>query len=347
MKVDPRTAGQNTANRAEARPGVDRALDQGRGWLAGDPQALNVVDRLAAQPGFLALMGADARRLVTLVSGTNSMLGEPSRVALKELMARPSFANAPPAKQAAALRRFLSEQPFLPTVVATPPGTFAMQRAVIKVTDTGEQVEGVFSTDPGPAKKHVVEINGHSVTVFAPSQPDPKLAYHSVRSVARALAALPPAALAMVERVKIEPQRNPDDAELAKVLNDPDFESFMIVENGTVWMYPDPNPATQDRIDGGLVHETGHLLSWLLWGRSTDDPRWNRWKAAMARDHFFASDYARDSVAEDFGETYQLYQMVRGTKAEAELRAVMPARFALIDEVLGRKRPTTAPRVRP
>ena len=59
--------------------------------------------------------------------------------------------------------------------------------------------------------------------------------------------------------------------------------------------------------------------------------------AAMASDGVHASQYAKNNHDEDFGESLQLYEQVRGTPQEAEMRALMPERFKLIDGLLGKK----------
>ena len=58
----------------------------------------------------------------------------------------------------------------------------------------------------------------------------------------------------------------------------------------------------------------------------------------MASDKIVASKYAKSAPGEDFGETLQLYEQVRGTPQEAEIRALMPERFKIIDEIKAGKR---------
>jgi hypothetical protein len=49
------------------------------------------------------------------------------------------------------------------------------------------------------------------------------------------------------------------------------------------------------------------------------------------------SKYAKNSPGEDFGEALQLYQQVKGTPQEAEIRKLMPERFKIIEELLAGK----------
>jgi hypothetical protein len=55
----------------------------------------------------------------------------------------------------------------------------------------------------------------------------------------------------------------------------------------------------------------------------------------MQSDQVAASTYGKSNTAEDFAEAYKLYFQVRGTPAEAELRQIMPERFALLDGLYG------------
>jgi hypothetical protein len=87
-----------------------------------------------------------------------------------------------------------------------------------------------------------------------------------------------------------------------------------------------------------MIHETGHTLSKKQWGEESDK-RWQPWKDAMKSDVVVASQYAKASPGEDFGETLQAYFQVKGTPAEKELRALMPARMKIIDGLLAPKKP--------
>jgi hypothetical protein len=82
-----------------------------------------------------------------------------------------------------------------------------------------------------------------------------------------------------------------------------------------------------------MIHETGHVLAFRAWGVSGE--KWNEWKAAAQSDGWHASRYATNAPSEDFSETLVVYQQTKGTPQGDELRALMPARFKLIEKLLG------------
>jgi hypothetical protein len=170
--------------------------------------------------------------------------------------------------------------------------------------------------------------------MFMPKNPSGST--HSIDEVAKGLAALPEASLALVKRVDVEPNKNPDDAYWAKEYNDPNFESYMTAGgDGVVNIYPVPQ--SQDYLDGTMIHETGHILSNTMWGSDTSGKGWDDWKAAAAADKNIPSEYAKSSPAEDFSETLQLYYQVKGTPQEKVERALYLERFKMIDKILADK----------
>jgi hypothetical protein len=82
----------------------------------------------------------------------------------------------------------------------------------------------------------------------------------------------------------------------------------------------------------------------MLGDWATDD-RWNDWQLAIANDGVFPSLYARDAFdyvdpvtrrhnpSEDFAEVLLAYWSVKGTPLETEMRELMPARFAILDNL--------------
>lgn len=103
----------------------------------------------------------------------------------------------------------------------------------------------------------------------------------------------------------------------------------------------------QGVIDATMVHEAGHVRTNAQWGRegrtfadATPTPGWSAWKTAMEADGIAASGYARVAPTEDFSETLRAAFLFRGTPLEGELRALMPHRVALIDQLV----PSWAPK---
>ena len=82
-----------------------------------------------------------------------------------------------------------------------------------------------------------------------------------------------------------------------------------------------------EQLAGSLTHEAGHFDAHARWGQAA----WAPGRAVMKADELEPSGYARGNADEDYAESYRLYFQVKGTPAEAEVRALLPARFQLLD----------------
>lgn len=303
-----------------------------------DPAARETIANTATAPGFRALDDAKQEKLLNLIGGTNVDLARDARNEMTTLLSDPKFEKASAADQKAQLEKFLTDQPGLRDVVQPEAGAFDGKREKYKLTGPTDVKNHAFKGGKADALKYEVEIDGKKIPVWMPKNPDASMKYHSIEEVAKGLAALPASSRALVKEVSVEQKVNPDDAFWAKEYKDPNFHSYMTAgEAGVVSIYPGSTKQSQDYLDGTLIHETGHTLSKQKWGND-DDPKWKDWKDAMGKDGISSSQYAKKSQGEDFAETLQLYQQVKGTPQEAEVRALMPERFKIIDELLSGKR---------
>lgn len=306
-----------------------------------DPTAREVITNTALSPGFRQLDPKEQTKLLNVLGGTNVEISRPSRNAMAGILNDPKFEKGTGAEQKAMLQKFLTDEPGLQGVLGAQPGQLDAVRLKHKLTGPTEVKDYQFKDKKVDALKYEVEIDGKKVPVYVPKNQAPNLTYHSIDEVAKGLAAIPKASRDLIKQVNVEPIQNSEDAYWATQYNTPDFHSYMTAgAAGTVHIYPDKNTApkmTQDYLDVSLIHETGHILSQQKWGGDAD-PRWKDWQNAMASDGVHASAYAKKSQGEDFSETLKLYQMVKGTPQEAELRALMPERFKIIDEILAGKR---------
>jgi hypothetical protein len=135
--------------------------------------------------------------------------------------------------------------------------------------------------------------------------------------------------------VQVDGNASPWDKHYQDVYGDPNHRAYMTAgAAGVITIYPSAVKQTQQFMNSSFIHETGHTLSLSRWGNADTDPRWDAYEAAIQSDGFVTSNYAREHAHEDFSETLVLYQKVRGTPEEAEVRALMPGRFRLIDELL-------------
>lgn len=324
--------------------------EQSQGELLGklsnhptDPAARETIEKTALSPGFRQLDQKDQTKLLNLIGGSNKDIAPAARRGANELVADPAFAKLTPEKQKEALKKYVDD-PKLRGVVAPQVGAFDGKREKYTVTGPVDTKDFAFRGGKADAKTYEVEIDGKKIPVHMPANPDKALEYHSIEEVAKSLAALPKSSRALVKEVNVEQVKNPDDEKIwRKKYNDPNFNSYMTAgAAGTISIYPSDKGSknSQSYMDGTMIHETGHTLSTQKWGelgetRADDDKRWDKWKAAAASDGVAPSEYAKNSPGEDFGEALQLYQQVKGTPQEEEIRQLMPERYKIIKELLG------------
>ncbi|RKH39101.1 hypothetical protein D7X12_24560 [Corallococcus sicarius] len=316
---------------------VRKTLDQQLALHPKDSAACKTLNALAASPGFQGMKEADQQKLLKYVGGTNVDLSGPARSALSKKLGSDTFKKADAGKQTAQLQKFLTDQPATPKVVAPQKDAFKDTRLPYKLHGPSNVKDIAFESGKADAVKYEVEVDGKKYPVYLPKKAD-KATTHSIDEVAKGLAALPKSSRALVKEVLVEGKPNPADAHWAKEYNDPNFSSYMTAgADGVINIYPSKPKQSQDYLDGTMIHETGHTLSIKQWGADDSDKRWDGWKAAIKSDGIVPSKYAKAAPSEDFGEALQLYQQVKGTPKEAEVRAMMPERFKIIDALLAEK----------
>ena len=316
-------------------------------------QDVDTIVKLAQTEGFNKLSADEQKRFLNYVGGTNTEISAPARRELDKILNDPKADT----KNPETFRKFLREQPGLRSVIAedAKPGEFDDRRRPYTVTGpTDVKDYDGFASGKADALRYEVEIDGRKIPVYLPKNPDPNETYHTIDEAAKGLAALPAAVRNRVNSVKVEPGRNPNDAHWEKEYGIPNFRSYMTAgADGNINIYP--GKQSQEVMDVSMVHETGHILSGQVLG-DTDDPlrrfkdalgdlfgktTWNDWKKAMGKDGVYPSEYAKtaakSSPGEDFSEALALYVKVKGTPREAEIRAIMPERFALLDKMLASK----------
>lgn len=294
-----------------------------------DPAARQTLSNLAQSPGFGALSDADKNRMLNYAGGTNP-LSTHVRPQLDTLLRSPAYSGADAAGQSQQLRTFMQNNQVPPGLVSSLPAANLPQRPHTVHGPTAV-TNHAFASGAANANRYEVEIDGRRVPVFMPQNPNSH--QHTIDQVAQSLASLPAANRAAVNQVNVNPGTNPADPHWAQVYHTPNFRSYMTAGSaGTVDIYPSSgNPPGQTPMALSMTHETGHVVSNRAWGDSANDPRWNTWRSATQHDGVSPSTYATNSPQEDFAETMVLYQRVRGTPQEAEVRAMMPERFRVLD----------------
>ncbi len=330
---------QDYANNANFRgysADVQATAVQQIGKHAKDPAATTALYRLLNTRGFEQLDNDDKSRLLRMVGGTNDFISKPERQALTTLMSSAAYTSATPTSKGQMLRDFLEKQESTPQLASPNAKTLPRQPYTTSAGTDAKDFE--FRSGKAEGTTYDVKVGDQTVKVTMPKTPPAGSNLPSIDDVAKSIAALPPEARALVKEVVINPGQNPDDAFWAQKYNQPGFRSYMTAgEEGIVNIYPTTAAQSQSVLENSMVHETGHVLSQQRFGSSTDDARWDAWKKAGEKDAIIPSQYGKNSPGEDFAETLVIYMNVKGTPAEAELRALMPERFKLLDEMLGRR----------
>jgi hypothetical protein len=296
-------------------------------------------DKLRASAGWKAMSPAEASRFYDYIAGKNREISQPAYTAF----AAGVKAGTIDLSKIESMRKFFTDQSAAPAVVSPAPGAFEGKRAPYTVGTATEVKNYEFRSKKADAQKYDVSVGDKEkivVPVYRPKTPDATAGHiPTVDDVAKGLASLPQSSLKLVTKVHVEPAQNPADAHWATVYKRPGFRSYMTAgEAGVIAIYPTTAKTSQEYLEGTMIHETGHTLSKKQWGEESDK-RWQPWKDAMKSDVVVASQYAKASPGEDFGETLQAYFQVKGTPAEKELRALMPARMKIIDGLLAPKKP--------
>ncbi len=300
-----------------------------------DPTALATVNALAALPGFSKLTPEHQSRWLRLAGGKTEFLADPARQALSDLIKDQKFRRFGSEQQARALTYLLVQQDWLPETVESTAGAFAMRRVVYGLAGPKPEKDYEFASGPGSAVKYTLEVGEQIIPIFAGEKNDPQPHQLRVEVIAKAIAAMPKALRETIKVVRIDPRRNPDDAEKAVEFKDPGFSSAMSALEGTINVFPTRAATAQSSADGSLIHEVGHFLTRFAWGKN-EDPRWDPWRAAIKSDGVRPSKYAKVLVSEDVCETLSMYFEAIGTPAEKEVRAIFPARFAILDKLVGK-----------
>jgi hypothetical protein len=292
------------------------------------------MNSLTTNQGYRLLNDAEQRQLSQRVT-TALPMSRSIGAALTTAMRDTAFTRSTPGEQATALRNFLSNERGTPDLVADH-FTERTDIPAFSLSKPTALTNYPFRSGAGDAQQYTVNVSGRAIKVMAAGTHPAGTSQHTVDEVARAIASLPPATLAAVNTVTLEPNVNPSDAHWARVYGRPTFRSYMTAgATGDVHIYPAATPQAQSTLSGTLIHETGHTLSKRRFGEdSTKGAKWKDWGAAAASDGLHPSQYARSSNDEDFAETLQLYQQVRGTRQEADARRLFPSRFAIIDSVV-------------
>lgn len=289
---------------------------------------------LSIEPGWDGLGDATRTQLEAYLGGETNDQSDRARDTLITFFMDPGWGSQPAEAQAALLEGLLTDSA---TRVGVTNGD-GREGTAVDFTLTGPTLvnDHAFKDTTADADLYQAVFDGQSIPIYAPHAPDAAQGhFHSAQQAAEGLATLPQASRALVTQVSLEPIQNASDAYWATEYNSPGFRSYMTAgATGVINIYPRARPvddAQQIVMNNSMVHETGHTWAHQTWGADHTADAWAPWRDAMASDVVSVSNYATNSPAEDVSETLVVYSMSQGTPEFDELRAMVPARFAILD----------------
>ncbi|MGK0358381.1 MAG: hypothetical protein ACI9U2_000668 [Bradymonadia bacterium] len=267
-----------------------------------------------------------------LLGGEINAQSRQARAYFLTLYGDPGWASQGATAQASILEGLLTEADarpqLVPSIGGAQPAPYTLSAATLVAN---HQFNGIQAD----ADRYTVTCETTTATIFSPHVPDTTQGhFHSVEQAAIAFASLPAANRAVVNSVTLNAQQNPQDAYWATQYDTPNFRSYMTAgAAGNVTIYPTGSAGTsQLTMSTSMIHETGHTWSKQQWGEDTTAAAWAPWRAAMASDRISVSDYATNSLNEDVAETIRAFCDSKGTPQHAEYRAMVPARFDILND---------------
>lgn len=288
-----------------------------------------------ATEGWATLDAATRARLEVLLGGETNPLSQTARNAFKSRLTDGTWASTSAVDQGTFLNGLIDANTNARQRVTSPLGDISPEPHTLSSATfvPNHQFVGVQAD----ADRYTVTVGQQSTTIWAPHAPDATAGiFHSVEEAAVSFAALPFASRAVINNITLNAAQNPADAFWAVEYNTPGFRSYMTAgAAGDVTIYPQTTQQSQEVMATSMIHETGHTWSFQNWGSDTTQASWAPWRAAMASDRISVSNYATNSVSEDFAESLRIYQDSQGRPAHDEYRAMIPARFGILDTHFG------------
>jgi hypothetical protein len=328
--------------KTDAPPGVRVLLTWNAAWgtepsTAAIPFSLEPIDARAAVAavhglaGWAKVVGGDQTILDNMLGGETNELSAAARDHLRGMFT--ALKTKSDTDQAQALKALISAKDAMPGVVAEP-----VTAPKVEFTLDGPTAlkDYAFKGKTADAEQWKAKYkDGVDVTITAPKAPEPGFHNHTVQQAADAASYLPKAARALITNILLNAVTNPEDPHWAAEYHQADFHSYMTAGvAGIVTIYPDPvakDLPSANYMRGTMAHETGHTWSYKTWGTDKTKGKWLDWKKAMDDDKASVSKYATNAIAEDVGETIQVYVTTKGSAANAEYRKIVPHRFAMLD----------------
>lgn len=298
-------------------------------------EARAALEGVHALSGWTKVPGSDQPLVEALIGGETNAVSKAGRSNLAGKFA--GLSKKTDEEQASTLTGLLGAKESAPSVVSE-----TVETTPVTVTLTGPTEHKAYAFRGGPADAEIWDAafsDGTKLKIVAPKAPDPALHQHTVKEAADAATYLPKLNRASINTVMLNPIENPEDkTKWAVEYKDPDFHSYMTAgKAGVVTIYPNAKKEQPgaNYMRGTMIHETGHAWSYQNWGTKTTEGKWVEWKTCMTKDKNTVSGYAQASIEEDVAETIQVYGSTKGKPKYQEYKALVPARFAMLEGELG------------
>lgn len=330
---------------AQTRVGAVLALREN----AGDSSATQAIEQLVGSEGFKGLGEQQQKQALALFGGTNEVSQK----------ARAELGNVDP-KDSKSLQSYMEKNanPADKWRNGLPDSGLPDSRRREYSVSQPERVDKHTFPEGGeqPALKYTVTIDGESVDIYEPVNKNPDYSYTSVDQIAKSLAALPADGFKKLNEININPEAAKGDD------GKPNLGVVMSIDTSAAKMNVFPHEKgrapNQGQVDTPMFHEVGHLYQPKdttvrgPFGLPIPFPAgaaWKQeWNKAIESDGVFPTPYAQGNYfpnpdkpneapsrdpGEDFAEAYMIYHLVKGTPDEAQMRTLMPERFAILDRM--------------
>lgn len=278
---------------------------------ATDATARGTLQNLVTTPGFGALDKHEQTVFLNEAGGTNDKISKSFRAELDTTL---KGLGAGKDSQKADLSKFLKDQNW--TEWHTKAGAWNGRTTKATVDGPVTLAKGPFRGHEGPADLYQVKIGKDTIPMMVP-QGTPRT---EVDKLVETMEALPEPNRQLIKQMVLEKNNNTADPRPFDALH------------GRVTAYPEKSNMIADQQKSAMIHESAHLIDEQM---QKKDPNWNaNWHKAMESDIAKSSQYGKKSDGEDFAEAYLTYKMTENDpKEHAEMRAMFPERFKLIDEI--------------
>ena len=184
-------------------------------------------------------------------------------------------------------------------------------------------------------KYRLVLSETHDLQIIQPTVLPAQSILPTPEAVAEATSALPAVLQHYIRTVELNPLPYTFQIEGRKSADSADMTAS---PGGKITIYPRMQETPVSGIYRTLVHESAHLMGFEQLGVEGTEKGWAVWREAMDRDDIAPSTYARLNGSqpgiEDFAEAITAWVLSQGQPEHEEWRALMPARFALLDKLL-------------